>query len=96
MADAIRPEMYATLIRFAAYTGLRAGEIGALRLGRLDLLRARSSGHSSITVTYNTYGHLFPERDAEITDRLEDLFRRAGVDSSWTRPGARASVSTLK
>lgn len=39
LAEAIRPEMYATLIRFAAYTGLRAGEIGALRLGRLDLLR---------------------------------------------------------
>ena len=37
-------------------------------------------------MTYNTYGHLFPERDAEITDRLEDLFRRAGVDSSWTLP----------
>jgi len=33
-------------------------------------------GHSSITVTYDTYGHMFPERDAEITNRLEDLFRR--------------------
>ena len=53
-------------------------------------------GDSSITVTYNTYGHLFPEREAEITDRLEDLFRRAGVDSSWTMPGAPASVSSLK
>ena len=204
LADAIQPEMYATLIRFAAYTGLRAGEICALRLGRLDLLRGtvevaesladlgghlefdatknyarrhvplppflrdelgeylalsrrntddlvfsaprggplrhglfyrrafkpavlaaglpeglrfhdlrhtyaafciastadpyavmRRMGLSSITVTYNTYGHLFPERDAEITDRLEDLFRRAGVDSSWTRPGAPASVSTF-
>ena len=56
----------------------------------------RRMGHSSITVTYNTYGHLFPERDAEITDRLEDLFRRAGVDYSWTRPGAPATVSDLK
>lgn len=41
-------------------------------------------------VTYNTRGHLFPERDAEITDRLEDLFRRAWcglfVDSA-ERPG---------
>ena len=56
----------------------------------------RRMGHSSITVTYNTYGHLFPERDAEITDRLEDLFRRAGVDYSWTRPGVPATVSDLK
>jgi hypothetical protein len=32
---------YGLLIRFAAYTGLRAGEIGALRVGRLDF-----SGHT--------------------------------------------------
>ncbi len=43
----------------------------------------RRMGHSSITVTYNTYGHLFSERDAEITDRLEDLYRR--VSSPGTR-----------
>ncbi len=36
-------------------------------------------GHSSITVTYDTYGHLFPERDVEITDALDGLFQR-GVD----------------
>lgn len=40
LAQAIDPR-YATLIRFAAYTELRAGEIGALRVGRLDLLRSR-------------------------------------------------------
>lgn len=205
LADAIQPAMYGTLIRFAAYTGLRAGEIGALRLGRLDLPRSsvevaesladlgghlefgatktyarrhvplppflrdelgaylagqrrntedlvfsaprggalrhglfyrraykpaviaaglpeglrfhdlrhtyaafciastadpyavmRRMGHSSITVTYNIYGHLFPERDAEITDRLEELYRRGNVDSLWTRPGAPATVSALK
>jgi integrase len=31
---------YGLLIRFAAYTGLRAGEIGALRVRRLDFLRS--------------------------------------------------------
>ncbi|HET9444540.1 MAG TPA: site-specific integrase [Acidimicrobiales bacterium] len=40
LARAIDPR-YSTLVRFAAYTGLRAGEIGALRVGRLDLLRGR-------------------------------------------------------
>jgi integrase len=50
----------------------------------------RRMGHSSITVTYDTYGHMFPERDAEITDRLEDLFRR-GVDCSWTESSTRAA-----
>jgi integrase len=55
----------------------------------------RRMGHSSITVTYDTYGHLFPERDAEITDRLEELFRRAGVDFSWTRNDRRGEVRRL-
>lgn len=177
---------YGTLVRFAAYSGLRAGEIGALRIRRLDLVRGsvevaesladirgqmvfgstktyarrhvplpkflrdemeefvrgrrsdldglvftnmgggplrhnwfskarfkpaiaaaglpsdlrfhdlrhtyaafcinstadpyavmRRMGHSSITVTYGTYGHLFPRRDEDITAGLEAL--RAAV-----------------
>ncbi len=40
LAEAISAP-YGVLIRLAAYTGLRAGEIGALRVGRLDLLRRR-------------------------------------------------------
>ena len=38
LADAIVPP-YGLLVRFAAYTGLRAGELAALRVKRLDLLR---------------------------------------------------------
>ena len=38
LANAITPR-YRVLIIFAAYTGLRAGEIGALRVGRLNLIR---------------------------------------------------------
>ncbi|MGH9186000.1 MAG: tyrosine-type recombinase/integrase, partial [Acidimicrobiales bacterium] len=38
LAEAIDP-IFATLIRFAAYTGLRAGELAAIRVGRLDMLR---------------------------------------------------------
>jgi len=30
---------FSLLVRFDAYTGLRAGELAALRVGRLDLLR---------------------------------------------------------
>lgn len=33
----------------------------------------RRMGHSSITVTYGTYGHLFPRRDEDITAGLEAL-----------------------
>ena len=32
-------DQFRTLVTFAAYTGLRAGEIGALRVGRVDLKR---------------------------------------------------------
>jgi integrase len=38
LADAI-DRRYSTLIRFAAYSGLRPCELAALRVGRLDLLR---------------------------------------------------------
>lgn len=38
LARAITPP-YGTLVTFAAYTGLRAGEIDSLRVGRVDLLR---------------------------------------------------------
>jgi integrase len=39
LADACEP--YGLLVRFLAYTGLRWGEMSALRVGRLDLLRRR-------------------------------------------------------
>lgn len=48
LARTIDPR-YSTLVRFAAYTGLRAGEIGALRVGRLDLLRGRVLVAESVT-----------------------------------------------
>jgi integrase len=38
LAEAIDPR-YATLIRFAAYSGLRPSELTALKVGRFDLLR---------------------------------------------------------
>jgi len=34
-------------------------------------------GHASITTTLNTYGHLFPEIDAELAERLDALGRVA-------------------
>lgn len=55
LAEAIKPEMYGTLIRFAAYTGLRAGEIGALRLRRVDLLRGQVEVAESLA---DVGGHL--------------------------------------
>jgi hypothetical protein len=34
-------------------------------------------GHSSITVTMNTYGHLFPELDETLTEGLDAAYRAA-------------------
>jgi integrase len=43
LAADMTPPPYGVLVTFAAYTGLRAGEIGALRVKHLDLMRARHS-----------------------------------------------------
>ena len=43
----------------------------------------RHLGHSSIQVTIDTYGHLFPERAEAVADTLEGVLSRAraaGVD----------------
>lgn len=45
LADAITPR-YRALVLVAGYAGLRAGEIGALRTGRIDLLRGPSLSRS--------------------------------------------------
>jgi integrase len=42
-------EPYGLLVYFAAYTGLRAGEIGALRVRHLDLLRKQVTVASSVS-----------------------------------------------
>lgn len=34
-------------------------------------------GHSSITVTMDVYGHLFPSLTEALTERLDDVFRAA-------------------
>ena len=34
-------------------------------------------GHSTIQVTLGTYGHLFPNLEAALTDALDEVYRRA-------------------
>ena len=45
----------------------------------------RHLGHSSITVTMDTYGHLFPAEDDVIADRLHERRTRALADNRRTR-----------
>ncbi len=44
----------------------------------------RHLGHSSITVTMDTYGHLFPSEAEALADRVDGMFR-SNVDTLWTR-----------
>jgi integrase len=47
----------------------------------------RHLGHSSITVTMNVYGHLFPSDQEDLAARLDARFRRSldgHVDRMWT------------
>jgi integrase len=76
LADAFDPR-YRALVLLGAYAGLRFGEASALRITHLHLLERRIEiaegahpkaiqarlGHASITMTLNTYGHLFPSLD---------------------------------
>jgi integrase len=45
-------------------------------------------GHSSITVTMDVYGHLFPALNEALTDRLDDVFRAARTHTTIPTPGA--------
>lgn len=51
-------------------------------------LLMKRMGHSSITVTYDRYAKLFPERDAEITSGLDAAYRRATATPSETETTA--------
>src|SRR5690606_3481369 len=42
-------------------------------------------GHSSIMVTMDIYGHLFPSRTRELADALDGLYRRNQTDKPRTK-----------
>ncbi|GAC1304804.1 MAG: hypothetical protein NVSMB16_00100 [Acidimicrobiales bacterium] len=56
--------------------------------GATALTVMRRLGHSSIKVTYDTYGHLLPEQEEALTERLDAIGRAA-------RPTATSPVVTL-
>ncbi len=57
--------------------------------GASALTVMRRMGHSSIKVTYDTYGHLLPEHEDALTDRLDALGRAA-------RPRTEATIENLR
>jgi integrase len=49
--------------------------------GAHELEIMKRLGHSSIQVTYDRYGHLMPDRDEALSDRLDALARRAAASA---------------
>lgn len=45
-------------------------------------------GHSSIRVTSDRYGHLFPKARQAVADSLDETFRRAQGGGTQNVPGA--------
>lgn len=45
----------------------------------------RYMGHSSISVTMDVYGHLFPSDAEDLADRLDELYRKSQTDKRRTK-----------
>lgn len=76
LAECIDPH-YSTLVLFAGFTGLRSGEIEALRVGRLDLMRRTVRVKESVSVVNGkglTYGptKTYAERSVPVPSFLVD------------------------
>lgn len=48
----------------------------AIGEGAHPVLVQRRLGHASVTITLGVYGHLFPEADENVADRLDEAWRR--------------------
>lgn len=57
-----------------------------IRAGADPKLVQAQLGHSSISITYDVYGHLFPDRLDELGEDLDRLVRRVQANSPRTRP----------
>ena len=43
-------------------------------------------GHSTIQVTYDIYGHLFPDEADRLADALDDVWSASHADQMRTKP----------
>ena len=57
-------------------------------------------GHSSISITYDVYGHLFPDRLDELAAKLDQLIDRDGQDGTvtgvWVTRSDLQRIATLR
>ncbi len=80
LANAIEPGQYGLLVRLVAYTGLRAGEVAALRVESFDALRRRLRITESVSEVHGeliysepkTYEHRTVSLLAALADELTE------------------------
>lgn len=53
-----------------------------IELGFSALVISKRIGHKDVTTTLNVYAHLFPNRDTEVADRLQELFENSPLRSA--------------
>jgi len=51
-------------------------------------------GHSTITVTLDNYGHLFPKLDEALDDALDDVYQASAIGAT-TPIDARSTVRSF-
>lgn len=85
LAEAIR-EPYGVLVYFAAYTGMRAGEIGALRMGKVDLLHGVVRVTESVSAVKSGYQFVPPKTYQERSLRLPGFLVSMLRDYLETQP----------
>ncbi len=107
LADAV-PAEYSTLIYAAAYMGLRAGELSALRVGDLDLMRGRAHVRRSVAEVHGKLVYGTPksgrERTVSLPPFLRDMFAQhiapVATDPSalvfTTAEGSAVRISNLR
>lgn len=79
-ADALWPERrYGVLVTFAAYTGLRSGEVSALRMENLDLLHGMARVRESVSevggLLHSVPPKTYEDRDVTLPPRLVTMLR---------------------
>jgi integrase len=88
------PTVNATGLEDFTFHSLRHAHAAALiALGEHPKVISSRLGHSSISVTMDTYGHLFDGLDARAADRLDEAHTRSSAPIS--RPSASSEVAQL-
>lgn len=86
-----RRRQWTLAVQNAGLSGLEIHELRhtaaslMIHLGADPKLIQTQLGHSSISITYDIYGHLFPNRLDELASQLDELIRQRNLDTELHR-----------